>query len=383
MSPIELIICLLLLLFLIPDICERLGRPSLVYTVYLVLGLFVGRFVEPPVSVLLAELGKIGFILLLFEIGLEIDLPPVHHWWTPLKLVAKWTAVQYPVVLLLAYSTGLGLKECVLCAVALNGCSLSMTFLPWLHFPAPSQENKKHLLLWMVSLEIFAIVFLTAGSALIKHGFGTSFQIQLALIALAVVAISLSANGLAGLLGKYVLSTRHWRIHYITLFVFAMAALGERLGLGGAKTVFFVGLFVSRATHEGIALSHHLRPITQRLLIPVFFISLGAAVPLDLIATRLALVALGSAAILLLLRDVLHRTIARSGCGRRAALLVTPNVTITAIAAGMMIEAGSPRNAVAWLLLTSVFMSVASLMLLPRTPRPVEGKEPAPDAGSA
>ena len=369
MSPVELIICLLLLVFLVPDVCERLGRPSLVYTVYLVMGLVLGSFIQPPVNTLLAQLGAIGFILLLFEIGLEIDLPPARHWYTPLKLVLKWTAIQYPVVLLLAYATGLSIKAAVICAVALNGCSLSMTFLPWLHFPAPAKENKQHLLLWMVSLEIVAIVFLTAGGALIKKGFGVSFLFQLALIVLAVAAISFTANAMTHFLGKYVLSTRNWRIHYITLFVFAMAALGERLGLGAAKTVFFLGLFISRATHEGIALSHHLKPISQRMLIPVFFLSLGAAIPIELLVTRTSLMAAGSAMVLLLLRDVLHRTVVRSGCGQRAALLVSPNLTITAIAAGIMLETGSRPSSIAWLLLTSLFMSVASLLLLPRTPK--------------
>ncbi len=372
MTAIELFILIILLLLSVPDLGQRLGRPSLLYAIYLMIGLILGPFLDPQVGKLLADIGRFGFILLLFEIGLEIELPPVKSLLTPVKLALKWGLLQVPVLMGLACWAGLSLTESALAAAALTGCSVSMTFLAWQYFPAPTQDNKRHLLLWMVSLEIMAILVLTAGGALLKHGFGVDFALQLLLIALAVFLISRFANQLTGVLGRQLESTTRWKAHYVVLFVLLVAAAGARLGLSESKTAFFLGLFMSRATHEGLALSHHLRPIGQHLLIPVFFVSLGAFVPIGLLGSGIGALALVSTLVILLLRDGLHRTWVQSGCQRSAFLLVCPNLTIVAIAANTMRDYSAPPEHIAWLVLTGLTLSLSALLLLPK---------PQPDAG--
>ena len=366
MTTIELFILIILLLLSVPDLCQRLGRPSLVYAAYLMVGLLLGPLLDVEVSKWLADIGRFGFILLLFEIGLEIELPPVKNLLTPVKLALKWGGLQVPVIMGLAVWAGLSWTEGALATAALVGCSVSMTFLAWQYFPTPTQDNKRHLLLWMVSIEIMSILVLTAGSALLKHGLGLDFLLQLGLIALAVFLISKIANRLAGYLGRRLESTSRWKAHYIVLFVFLISAAGARLGLSESKTAFFLGLFMSRATHEGLALSHHLRPIGQNLLIPVFFVSLGAFVPLDLLATPVGAWALGAALVILILRDLLHRTWVQSECQRSAFLLVCPNLTIVAIAANTMRENGSDPYHIAWLVITGLLLSLIALLALPR-----------------
>lgn len=385
MTSIEVFILIILLLLAVPDFCARLHRPALLYTVYLTVGMAIGPYLTPDVSSLLHQVGRFGFILLLFEIGLEIDLPPVKTLLTPAKLAFKWTAIQFPAVLGIARWIGLSWSESVLAAAALNSCSVSMTFLAWQHFPAPHQENKMHLLMWMVSIEIAAIIVLTAGYTLLSHGIGAKFFLQLALIAALVVAISRFADRLTAFVGRRLASTVRLKGHYIALFIFLVSALGARLGLSESKTAFFLGLFITRSTHEGMALNHHLRPISQHLLIPVFFVSLGASVPVALFASKLGLYALLTALFLLVLRDILHRTLVKSGCGRSAFLLVCPNLTIAALAANAMIEYGSKPESVAWIILTGLIMSVAALLLLPGRPRPkhIKNLPPQPNADSA
>jgi Kef-type K+ transport system membrane component KefB len=292
MTPVELLIGIILLLLAVPDLCQRTGRPALLYTVYLMVGLLIGPALSLDVRDLLMELGRFGFILLLFQIGLEIDLPPVKSLVTPAKLALKWSVVQFPFVMVFARLAGLDWHESFLAAAAINGCSVSMTFLAWRHFPAPTEENKKHLLLWMVAIEILAIIILTAGSTLLKHGFGVAFFGQFLLIGAVVGLISKYADRLTSSLARKLPSSMSLKGHYIVLFVFVVAAVGARFGLSEAKTAFFLGLFISRATHEGLALEHHLKPIGQHLLIPIFFVSLGAFVPVELLATRVGLYAL-------------------------------------------------------------------------------------------
>lgn len=365
MTPVELLIGIILLLLAVPDLCERSGRPALLYTVYLVVGLLIGPSLNADVRDLLVEVGRFGFILLLFQIGLEIDLPPVKSLLTPAKLALKWGAVQFPFVMALAMLAGLDVTESFLAAAALNGCSVSMTFVAWKHFPTPSPDNKRHLLLWMVTIELVSIVILTAGSTLLKHGFGPAFLGQFLLIAAVVLLISKYADRWTSSLARRLPSTVRLKGHYIVLFVFVVAALGARLGLSEAKSAFFLGLFISRATHEGMALEHHLKPIGQHLLIPIFFVSLGAFVPAELLLTRTGFYALLAAVLLLALRDFLHRTYVRSGCERRAFLLVCPNLTIVAIAANTMRNAGADPRHIGWMVITGLVLSVASLLMLP------------------
>ncbi len=372
MTPVELVIVLILLLLAVPDLCARIGRPALAYTIYLLAGTLVGPVLDERVAVLLSEIGKIGFVLLLFEIGLDIDLPPSRHWWTPLKLAAKWLWPQYPVTMALGLVAGLSLRESVIAAVALNGCSLSMSFAPWQAFPVPGPEQKRHLMLWMVTLEIVAIVLLTAGDLYLKEGFGPALALRLLLVLAVVVVVSRSAERLMGVLGRVLGATTRWRMHYVVLFILLISALGSRLGLAAPKTAFLLGLFVSRATHEGLALAHHLRPIGQRLLIPVFFLSLGAAVPVHLIFCVTGLLALGAAGLLVGLRDHLHATSVKSGASRWAFLLACPNLTLVAIAAQTLVSLHAAPAVVGWLVLTGLVLSAGSVLALPTRPVPAQ-----------
>jgi Kef-type K+ transport system membrane component KefB len=244
-----------------------------------------------------------------------------------------------------------------------------MSFVAWKAFPAPGAEQKRHLMLWMVTLEIVAILLLTVGDIYLKEGFGPALALRLALVLLVVVVVSRSAERLMGLLGRLLGSTTRWRLHYVVLFVLLISALGGRLGLAAPKTAFLLGLFVSRATHEGLALSHHLRPMGQRLLIPVFFLSLGAAVPVSLLFSVTGVMAVGAAGLLIGLRDFLHRTSVRSGCSRWAFLLACPNLTMVAIAAQTLVSLRSDGRVVGWLVLTGLILSTVSLFGLP-SPRP-------------
>ena len=75
MNSIETIICLILLLMAVPDLCGKLGRPSLANVCFVVFGLALGPLVQVDVATMIKQAGEVGFLLVLFEVGLEIDLP--------------------------------------------------------------------------------------------------------------------------------------------------------------------------------------------------------------------------------------------------------------------------------------------------------------------
>lgn len=71
------------------------------------------------------------------------------------------------------------------------------------------------------------------------------------------------ADPLTRYLGQRLEHTTRWKVYVVVLFVFVVSAVGARLGRSESKTAFFLGLFMSRASHEGLALCHHLRPIGE------------------------------------------------------------------------------------------------------------------------
>ena len=63
--------------------------------------------VQTEVDTMIQQAGEIGFLLLLFEVGLEIDLPRPRELTRSAAYAAKWVLLQYPVVLALARFAGL------------------------------------------------------------------------------------------------------------------------------------------------------------------------------------------------------------------------------------------------------------------------------------
>jgi hypothetical protein len=64
-------------------------------------------------------------------------------------------------------------------------------------------------------------------------------------------------------------------------------------------------------------------------------------------------------------REVLHRRWLQSGGDHRAFLLFCPNLTIVALAAKAMLDGGADPKLTGWLVLTGLFITIPSLMLLP------------------
>ena len=259
--------------------------------------------------------------------------------------------------------------EVFLAGTALCGCSVSMAFTAWWHFPHQGLAPKRGLLLWMVGLEVVAVFSIALADADLQHGTRGGAILNLIGIAVTVLLVALFADHLTRQLAWLMNYTSRWRVHFIALLVFSVAALGERLGFSAPKTAFLLGFFVSRGTHHGLELEHHLRPIGEKLLVPIFFVGLGALVSPAVLLTRTGLWAVLAAALLLLFRQALYRRFWQkpfSSTGS-AFFLLCPNLTIAAVAAQSLQgqKDGASSHVFPWLLLTSVLMSVASVFLLP------------------
>ena len=373
MNAIELIIFLLLLFMTIPDFARWMGRPAMRYPLFVVCGLALSPLAGSSAADMLEEAGKVGFLLLLFEVGLEIDLPPLRNFIVPLRKALWWIVLQYPVIFALAHLAGLHWLGCFIAAAAFTGCSVGMAHAGWRHFPGISDKPRHEILLKMVLLEIIAIVLLSVETALYEQGLSWLVLLKLVGIVVTVMIISRLSTRLRSVFEMILAQTTRWRVHMVVFLVLIVCAVGERLGLSGIKTAFFLGLFMSRIQHDNQRLEDYIAPISRRFLIPIFFVSLGMQVPWSALFSITSLTALGAAAVLFAWRLVIHRRLVPTGGNDRSMLLLCPNLTIAALAANILLTDGSAPRAAIWIVLTGLFLTIPAIMLLPKT----EETEPA------
>ena len=377
MNSIEIIIGLILLLMAVPDLCRKFNRPALANAMFVVFGLVISPVLTTEATELLIQAGAVGFLLVLLEVGLEIDLPKLREMLGPMRFAAGWVLIQFPVIVMLATVAGLELPAAMLAAAALTGCSLSMSYQGWKQYPGLAGAARDHVLHIMVTLELIAVVVLSVGAVGVEKGFGWTMLVKLAGIAVVIIIISRFSTRLVNVFQRVIEESTHWRVHILVLLVLVVCAVGERLGLAAAKTAFFLGLFMSHARYRGVHIEEHIAPISRRFLIPIFFVSLGLKVDERLLFSYTALLALLGAFLLIGLRDMMHRRLLATGGDRNTFLLFCPNLTMAALAATALLNAGQVPAAT-WTIFSGLFLSVAAIALLP----PVKQIEATPQAAT-
>jgi Kef-type K+ transport system membrane component KefB len=368
-TSIELLVILLLLVMAVPDACAWIGRPALAYPAFVCFGLVVGPLIRPEVGSMLREAGEIGFVLLLFEVGMEIDLPIWRELGKPLRYLLRWLLPQYPVLLALALYAGLPWLEAFIAAAALSACSVGMAHAAWKDYPGLEGPARPFVLHVMVLLEVLAVVLLAAETAMLGQAPTWLIGLKLAGMALVIYTCSRIGVHVTKVFQTVLARTTRWRLHFVTLLVLAVCAVGERFGLSGPKTAFFLGLFSSRVRHQGRSLEDYMAPISRRFLIPLFFTSLGTQVSLGSLFSLTAVMALASAGLIVIFRRLLHEKFAPTGGDAGTFLLLCPNFTLVALAAkSMLAQSGDPDMAT-WLLLTGLAITLYAVCALPARPR--------------
>lgn len=365
MNTIETIICLILLLMAVPDLCRKLGRPALANALFVFFGIGLAGLLNADEITLIKQAGQVGFLLVLFEVGLEISLPSFRKFLPSLRYALAWALVQYPLLLLLAQVAGFSWVEGFMVAAAMTGCSMSMAYLGWKHFPGLGGEPRDFALQIMVALEVLAIVAMSINATTVAGGFGWSILWKLGIMGAVIFGISRLAAHVVTLFQWIIEKTTHWRVHFLVLLVLLICAVCDRLGLAAPKAAFFLGMFMARTQFHGHSLEEHIAPISRRFLIPIFFVSLGMMVEAKMLFSYGAMLALCGAFLLLGFREVVHRRWLHSGGPGKTFLLFCPNLTMAALAATSLLHAGK-EEAATWVTLFGLFFTVLALWLLPR-----------------
>jgi Na+:H+ antiporter len=380
-TSIELLVLLLLVVMAVPDVCTWLGRPALAYPFFVCFGLAVGSLLQPDVATMIREVGEIGFVLLLFEVGMEIDIPLWRELGGPFRFLLRWLLPQYPLLLALARLAGLPWLDSFVAAAALGACSLGMAHAAWKHYPGLDGASRAFVLHVMILLEVLSVVLLATETAVLGDTAAWVVGLKLAGMALVVYTCSRIGVHITKLLQTVLERTTRWRLHFVALLVLAVCAVGERFGLSGPKTAFFLGLFSSRVRHDGRSLEQYMAPISRRFLIPLFFTSLGTQVPLAALFSLGAVMALCSAGLIIVFRHFLHARFARTGGDANTYLLLCPNFTLVALAAKSLLAQADASDMAAWLLMTGLVMSLFATAALP--PVKLESTETSPPFAKA
>ena len=365
MNSVELLIFLLLLFMGVPDFLRRIGRSAISFPVFVLIGVALGPVLNWDMITLLRKAGEVGFLLLLFEVGLEIELPGFPALRRAVRFALPWALLQYPAVFAVAGLAGLNLQESLLAAATLTGVSVGMAYGAWKVFPGFDDLERRRCLNVMIVLETLAILTIGVETTFLKSGLNWELGVKVVVILLVIVLVARAAVHVTKLFQRVLTMTTHWKTHMLVVLVLVIAALGERLGLSAPKTAFFLGLFMSRVEHDGKGIETVIAPVSRQFLIPLFFVSLGTRVEFGFLATWPAVVAVSAGWLLLGVRYMMHRRGMGIGAHEQAFLLLCPNLTMVALGATTLNETGTlPQNA-SWLLLTGLVMSVTALFLLP------------------
>lgn len=367
MNEVEAIIVLLLLFMAVPDVCRKLKRPALMYSAYVVFGIVLGPWLDGGVSTMLSKAGSVGFLLLLFEVGMEIDLPRIGRLVRPVRNAILLALLQIPLVLAVTHVHPLEfeMSHALMAAAALTGCSVGMAHAAWKAYPGLTDLIRKRILRTMVALELWSILALVLGSAFLKGTFDSTFGITILGIAATLFLIAQFGSKLVPVFEWIITRATHWRVHLLVLLILVVCTLGERIGLGGPKTAFFLGLAMSQTRHRGMNVDEYMAPISQRFLIPIFFVALGLQVDWLDIISMVGLMAFGTAGLLLAARMVIYNRMLKIGGDKNAFLLISPNLTMVALGATALLQYGLSERAASWLLLTGLFMTIPAILLLP------------------
>ena len=385
MTILEGAVLLILLLLALPDFCRRLERPGLLYPLYIVAGIVAGAFMGEAVRHVWREIGQFGFVLLLFSVGLEIELPQRRRTLKAVRRAALWMAWQIPPLTGLGWLAGVPWPHALVAAIALSSTSVGMAYPLWLNHGFPDSGSRRRLLEWIVALEVLGLLLLAAAGPVMGGAVWWMVGLKMfGLLAAAVLAALIAVRGaphLTRLLG-YGLKIQ---VHFLVLVIFAIAALGDRLGLAAPKTAFVLGLFISRTTDQEAQLSHRLEPLRDRLFVPVFFFSLGTLVEPRLILTLVFPLAVLTGMLLFALRRSTYSWLfaRRLGTAPSAHVIAAPMLTIAAVAVEVLARAGADQRTLAWTLASGLSLTLAAAFARIGTTVPLAEIEPTMAAPQA
>lgn len=368
-TTIETLSVIIIAIISLPKVCQLFNRSSLLYSAYLLLGVTIGEIIHLNTRLMLNEVGNIGFILLLFLIGLEIEVPSLKDFKKTLGFSSVWFLIQLPLFLLAGWLGGLDDNFGLAAGAGICACSLGVAYkILQGQSSQIKSENFSQIVIQMVILEVISLILLVAADAIHVHGFGKTFLWQLSILILFIFFLRGSSGFVQNHLTSLLKSTNKWRVHRLFLALFAFIIVGEKLGLSAPKTAFFLGLFMSSTSDNGIKFEEELKGVAQRILIPIFFISLGTKISIISLFPWIFPAAVCITGFLYAVRIVIYSYFYGKTMPLKYFMLFCPNITMVAVATEILIHQDVSGILIDLLLVTGLIMTIIPAFLFP-TPK--------------
>jgi Kef-type K+ transport system membrane component KefB len=294
--PILVRFALVLAIFLlIPPICRRLRIPPGVGLLLAGVALGPSGLRTLPNAAPVAEFfAEIGVLLLMFFAGLEIDLSQFRR--TGVRSLG-FGSLTFSIPLIVGAGVGLLAGYGWLAAVLIGSLMASHTLLGF-----PIVQRMKLVTDEAVAVTIGGTIFTDLASLLVLavclpiHSSGFSFSVFALQIGELLVFVVVILVGLSTLAPWLLARVKHSRERQVTLIllIIAMAGFGaEAINLEPIIGAFLAGLAINRALSHSEA-KELLEFLGNTLFIPMFFVSIGFLIKvdvfLDTLATRTGLV---------------------------------------------------------------------------------------------
>ena len=266
------------------ELAERIGQPAVLGEMIggIVIGVSGLHLVDPH-STIVHLLSELGVLLLLFLIGLETDINRLISVGRASTTVAI-AGVVLPFAAGYAVGAFLGLPTTVsiFLGAALTATSVGITARVLSDLGQLKRDESQVILGAAVIDDILGLVLLTvvgtlaAGGTLTVVGVGKTFAIAFGFVIVAVVVGSLLAPHLIRVIMK--LRVAKALFFASIMFAFALAWLADVAGSAVIIGAFAAGLVLAK-TDRGRDIEHEVYDVAQ-FFIPIFFVSVGAAVDL-------------------------------------------------------------------------------------------------------
>ncbi|HSJ09939.1 MAG TPA: cation:proton antiporter [Longimicrobiales bacterium] len=277
-----LLVAILVAAKLLGELAEKVGQPAVLGELLagVLLGSSVLGVLDPNVEVI-HLLAEVGVVLLLFQIGLETNLPRLLKVGTAAAAVAV-TGVVVPFVLgyLVALALGLGTLPAVVCGAALTATSVGITARV-LSDLGRLQEPESQIVLGaaviddIIGLIILAVVAnIMAGGELTLASVGLTTVMAFGFVIGVVLVGRIVVPPLFDLLARV---GREETLGTMALaFAFLIAFFADQVGSALIIGAFSAGLVLGPTPHAHVVEHGVLR--LSMLFVPIFFVWVGAAV---------------------------------------------------------------------------------------------------------
>lgn len=271
------------------EVAERLKQPAVLGELVagILIGGPIGWLAIDPNAVALQVMAEIGAVLLLFEAGLESDVDDLRRL-GPAALWVAFAGVALPFILGYAVALLLNLPShgAIFLGAALTATSVGITTRTFQDLRVTERPEARIVLGAAVADDVIGLVLLAVVSGIATSG---SFSLLSGLKIAGFALAFLIGSVLIGIFGApFVMRlvarmrTRAALSTMALIFCFLMAALAHRFGgLAPIVGAFAAGLVLSTTEHK-LHFEARLKPVAD-IFIPIFFVLMGAAMPIGAI----------------------------------------------------------------------------------------------------